>query len=319
MDAPRDSELLDAYSRAVVGAAGRAGPAVVRVEVLQLSRPRDRGGSGHGSGFLFAPDGFILTNSHVVHGADLVEVGMSDGRRFPADLVGDDPVTDLAVIRAPGSGLPTLELGDSRALRVGQLVIAVGNPLGFECSVTAGVVGALGRSLRGISGRLIPDVIQTDAALNPGNSGGPLVDSAGRAVGVNTAVIHDAQGICFAIPIDTARWVSSRLLRDGRIRRGRLGLVGQRVALPIRLVRSHGLAAETGVRVMEAEPEGPAREAGLREGDVIVSFDGKPVPGVDELHRLLTDEQVGRKAPLVVLRGDRRIEVDVVPAEALPR
>ncbi len=311
---PGEPDLLDAYSRAVVGASEKAGPAVVNIEVMKLAERRSRG--GHGSGFAFTPDGFIITNSHVVHGADLIEVTFPDGRRFPADPVGDDPETDLAVVRVAASGLPAAALGDSASLRVGQLVVAIGNPFGFQCSVTAGVVSALGRSLRSASGRLIDDVIQTDAALNPGNSGGPLVDARGRAVGVNTAVILPAQGICLAIPIDTARWVAARLMRDGRIRRGWLGVGGQRVALPRRLMDLHGLTAETGVQVFTVEPGSPAEQAGLREGDVIVTFNGRPVAGVDDLHRMLTDEQVGARADLAVLRGGRKFDVAAVPVEA---
>jgi S1-C subfamily serine protease len=313
-----DLELLDAYSRAIVGVAEKVNPTVVNVEVLRIGEGRRRA-SGHGSGFVFSPDGFLLTNSHVVHGADLVEVSFPDGRQFPGELVGDDPESDLAVLRIGGSGHPATPLGDSRSLRVGQLVIAVGNPLGFQCTVTAGIVSALSRSMRSASGRLMEDIIQTDAALNPGNSGGPLVNSRGEAIGVNTAVISDAQGICFAIPIDTAKWVSARLMKDGRIRRGYLGIGGQKVALPLRLVKQHGLRAESGVRVMAVEDESPADLAGLREGDVLVALDGQPVSGVDDLHRLLTDERVGQKTVATILRTGRKMELEVVPVEARPR
>jgi S1-C subfamily serine protease len=314
-----DPEALDAYSRTIVEVADRINPTVVNVEVLRLSDPRGRRGSGHGSGFVFTADGHLLTNSHVVHGADLVEISFPDGRQFPGELVGDDPETDLAVVRIPGSGHPSTPLGSSKALRVGQLVVAVGNPLGFQCTVTAGVVSALGRSMRSQSGRLIDDIIQTDAALNPGNSGGPLVNSKGQAIGVNTAVIQEAQGICFAVPIDTAKWVASSLLKEGRIRRGYLGIGGQRVALPLRVVKLHALLSESGIRVMAVEGESAAAQAGLQEGDILVSFNGKAVSGVDELHRLLTEEQVGKKATLGLLRGGKRLEVDVVPREAEPR
>lgn len=306
-----ESELLDAYSRAVVGAAESVSPAVVNVEVLKLDAARRRDAGGHGSGFVFRPDGYLLTNSHVVHGADLLEVTFPDGKQMPADLVGDDPETDVAVLRIEGAGHPAVRLGESRALRVGQLVVAIGNPYGFQCTVTAGVVSALGRSLRSASGRLIDDVIQTDAALNPGNSGGPLLNSRGEAVGVNTAIILPAQGICLAVPIDTARWVADRLIRDGRIRRGYLGMAGQRVALPRRL----GLPSETGVRVMGVEPGSPAARGGLRAGDVLVAFEGRPVGGVDELHRLLTEDEVGAPARVTVAREGRLLDLVITPAE----
>ena len=318
-----DSALLDAYSQAVVSAAERISPSVVKIEVAQAGRsrsgePRER--QGGGSGFVFTPDGLILTNSHVVHEATRITVSLPDGRRFPAQTVGDDPATDLAVIRLAvpnheALALTAAQLGDSQRLRVGQLAIAVGNPYGFQYTVTAGVVSALGRSLRSYSGRLIEDVIQTDASLNPGNSGGPLVTSDGQVVGVNTATIMGAQGLCFAIGINTAKFVAGKLLREGRIRRSFIGVEAQTVPLHRRLVRFYDLPQESGVVVMSVE-NGPAQRAGLREGDVIIAFDGKPVAGVDDLHRLLTDAKVGVGSSLTVLRWTEKLELRVVPEEA---
>jgi S1-C subfamily serine protease len=270
---------------------------------------------GSGSGFVFTPDGLILTNSHVAGGAAKLIVTFNDGQSADADLVGDDPHTDLAVIRVSSSKLPTVTLGSSRQVRVGQLAIAIGNPFGFECTVTAGVVSALGRSLRSQSGRLIDDVIQTDAALNPGNSGGPLVNSQGEAIGVNTAIIAAAQGICFATAIDTAQVVVTQLLQHGRVRRGYIGVAGQNAVLPRRLVRHFELASETGVRVMSIEPGSPARAAGLREGDVIVQWDAKPIAGIDDLHRLLTADQLGRAAEVMVIRTVQKLPLRIVPTE----
>src|SRR6266571_4749474 len=306
-----DDSLLDAYSTAVTGAVERMSPSVVNIEVHQSAgrtrsgEPRERRGGG--SGFVFTPDGLILTNSHVVHDAARIAVTLADGRRMAATLIGDDPASDLAVIRLdqPHSGEPgftAAALGDSQRLRVGQIVIAIGAPYGFQSTVTAGVVSALGRSLRSYSGRLIDDVVQTDASLNPGNSGGPLVDSAGRVVGVNTATILPAQGICFAIGINTAKFVASRLLRDGRIRRSYIGVSAQTVPVHRRVVRFYDLPKETGVIVLSSESGSPAQRAGLREGDVIVALEGQPVAGVDDLHRLLTDVRVGVSCSLLVLR-----------------
>ena len=284
----------------------------------RAGEPRER--QGGGSGFVFTPDGLILTNSHVVHDARRIDVSLPDGRRFPARTIGDDPATDLAVIRIgmPSNDTPSLvaaPLGDSQKLRVGQLAIAIGNPYGFQYTVTAGVVSALGRSLRSYSGRLIDDVIQTDASLNPGNSGGPLVTSDGRVVGVNTATIMGAQGLCFAIGINTAKFVAGRLLRDGRIRRSYIGVEAQTAPLHRRLVRFYDLRQESGVFVMSVADGSPARKAGLREGDVIIALDGKPVAGVDDLHRLLTDARVGVSSSLIVLRWTEKLELKVMPEE----
>lgn len=311
--------MLDAYSTAVVRAAEKVSPSVVKIDVTQSAgrgrsgEPRER--QGGGSGFVFTPDGLILTNSHVVHDAKRIDVSLADGRRLPADIIGDDPATDLAVIRIEAPSLVAAQLGDSQKLRVGQLAIAIGNPYGFQYTVTAGVVSALGRSLRSYSGRLIDDVIQTDASLNPGNSGGPLVTSDGQVVGVNTAMIQMAQGLCFAIGINTAKFVASRLLSDGRIRRSYIGVEAQTVPLHRRLVRFYDLPQESGVVVMSVTSGSPAEKAGLREGDVIIALDGKPVAGVDDLHRLLTDARVGVASTLTALRHTEKLELKVMPAE----
>ncbi|MGA7629237.1 MAG: trypsin-like peptidase domain-containing protein [Terriglobales bacterium] len=325
-----DAALLDSYSRAVTAAVEKVSPSVVNVEVHHAVKPDGRRGRsgerqgeprerrGGGSGFVFTPDGLILTNSHVVHDATRIEVTLADGRRAPAHTIGDDPATDLAVIRIDAPGLHAVALGDSQQLRPGQMAIAIGNPYGFQSTVTAGVISALGRSLRSYSGRLIEDVIQTDAALNPGNSGGPLVDAGGNVIGVNTATILPAQGICFAIGINTAKFVASRLLRDGRIRRSYIGVSAQTVPIHRRVVRFYSLTRETGVVVVgiEAGERNPARVAGLREGDVIVALDDKPVAGVDDLHRLLTDAQVGARCVLTVIRHTERLSLPIFPEEA---
>jgi S1-C subfamily serine protease len=308
------AELLDAYSRVTVGVSEKVCPSVVSVEVLRLTGRRG-GRGGNGSGFVFRPDGYLLTNSHVVHEADLIQITFPDGKQMSAELVGDDTETDLAVLKVEAVGLPTTPLGRSSLMKVGQLVLAVGNPLGFQCTVTAGVISALGRSLRANSGRLISDIVQTDAALNPGNSGGPLVNFRGEAIGVNTAIISEAQGICLAISSDTAAWVSEALIRDGRIRRGYLGVAGQRVALPSRLMKEHGLPRETGMMVLGVDPGSPGRAGGLRERDVVVAFNGKPVSGVDDLHRVLSEHGVGVKSTVTVLRAGKKLELEVVPEE----
>jgi S1-C subfamily serine protease len=304
----RDAELLDAYSHAVVHAVELVGPSVVTLE-----QGSGREQHGHGSGFVFTPDGLILTNSHVVHGAPSLHVSLSDGRRMPATLIGEDPDTDLAVVRVPASDLPTAKLGDSRAIRVGQLVVAIGNPYGFQATVTSGVVSALGRSLRSHSGRLMDDIIQTDAALNPGNSGGPLVNWRGEVIGVNTAVISGAQGLCFAIAANTVLFVVGRLIRDGRIRRSHLGVAGQNVPIARQVVRFYDLHVARGIRVASIEPGSPSARSDLREGDLIVGFAGQAVDGIDQLHRLLTEERSGVPTPLTVIRGTEKLEIHVTP------
>jgi len=308
---PSNDALLDAYSQAVVDAAERASPSVVNVEVY-----RDRQRRGSGSGFVFTPDGFLLTNSHVVHGGTDIRVSFPDGNQSVADLVGDDPATDLAVLRISGGRLPAVAFGRSQALRVGQLVVAIGNPYGFQCTVTSGVVSATGRSLRSQSGRLIDNIIQTDAALNPGNSGGPLVTSRGEVVGVNTAIIPSAQGICFAIGIDTAIYVAGRLIKDGKIRRGYIGVGGQNVPLHRRLVKGHDLGVSTGIFVVWVEPGSPASLSGVREGDIIVGFEGQPIPDIDGLHRMLTEGRVGARAEIRLLRGTEKLTLDITPMES---
>jgi S1-C subfamily serine protease len=309
--APDEQPLLDAYSHAVVHAAEEVGQSVVNIEV--------RGGGkrqGSGSGFVITPDGFVLTNSHVVHGADKIEVTLADGRRPDASLIGDDPDTDLAVVRVYAPHLHPVRLGASRNIRVGQLAIAIGNPYGFQCTVTAGVVSALGRSFRASTGRLIDDIIQTDAALNPGNSGGPLVDSRGEVIGVNTAVILPAQGICFAIGIDTAKHVAGWLIKDGKIRRSYIGVGGQNTPLHRRLVRHYQLSANSGVLVIGVAPNSPAARAGLAEGDVIVELNGQPVPSIDALHKFLTGDQIGTEAKLTIIRRTEKLIVPLIPAES---
>jgi S1-C subfamily serine protease len=303
----------------VTGVASTVSPSVVKIDVRGASRgPAGRRaepdpGDGVGSGVVFTPDGYVMTNSHVVHGAKSIRVTFPDGDSVHADLVGDDPETDVAVVKAWERDLPAVTLGDSATLQVGQLAVAIGNPLGFQCTVTAGVVSALGRSLRSKTGRLIDDVVQTDAALNPGNSGGPLVASNGHVIGVNTAMIPAAQGICFAIAINTAKFVAGRLLRDGRITRGFIGVAGQTVPIVRKLVRHHGLAAEGGVLVVSVEGGSPAARSGVRDGDIIVSFAGQAVRGIDDLHRRLTDETIGTLTNLTVLRGVQKLELAITP------
>ena len=332
---PADGDLLDSYSRAVAGVAEAVSPSVVKIDVHGRRAARGRAArgpepAGSGSGFVFTPDGFVLTNSHVVHGAARVDVHVADGwgsgsgsagavprgatRTLRADLVGDDPDTDLAVVRVDAEGLVPARFGNSASVRVGQLAIAIGNPYGFQATVTAGVVSALGRSLRSQNGRMIDDVIQTDAALNPGNSGGPLVDSRGDVIGVNTAVIRPAQGICFAVSINTAMVVVGQLIREGRVRRGFLGFAGQTAPIHRQFVRHHALPADTGILVLSVEGGGPAARAGLREGDLLVAFDGHAVPSIDALVRQLTAHAEGTVATLRVVRGAERLELPVVPS-----
>jgi S1-C subfamily serine protease len=311
---PRDRILLDAYSEAVADAAEWVSPAVAH---LQVDSGR-AGVGGSGSGFLFTRDGLLLTNSHVVRGARSVLATFSDGASSEAKILGTDPATDTAVLRIAPRDVPALTLGSSRAVRVGQLAIAVGNPYGFQNTVTAGVVSALGRSLRAQNGRLIDDVLQTDAALNPGNSGGPLVDSRARVIGVNTAIIPGAQGLCFAIAIDTVRWVVERILTEGRVRRGHLGVAGANVELAARTARHFELANTRAVRVESLQDGGSAQRAGLQKGDLIVGFAEQSVNGIDDLHRLLTARRIGASCPVVVLRGMLKLELSIVPAEAPP-
>ncbi len=311
MDLSEDlqDEALDAYSRLISTVADQAGPSVVAIHTSFKQRA-----AGSGSGFALTPDGLILTNSHVVHRASRIRVETTQGAGAEAELVGDDPHTDTALIRARAE-LAAVTIGSSRRLRVGQLVIAIGNPFGFECTVTAGVVSALGRTLRSGNGRLIDNVIQTDAALNPGNSGGPLYDSAGRVIGMNTAIIASAQGICFATGIDTVHWVAMQLLRHGRVRRGHLGITAQTTTVPQRLRRHVDFAERTAVRIISAGKETPAARAGLEDGDLLLRFGGKTVGGVDDLHRLLGAEQIGQSIPVEVWRYGRLVHSSVVPVE----
>jgi S1-C subfamily serine protease len=318
---PTEEEALDAYSQIVTRIAKTVSPSVVNIEVRTKPQQgpngqQHPGGRGGGSGFVFTPDGFILTNSHVVHDADMIEAALPDGRRFRAELVGDDPATDLAIIRVDAFGLPTLKLADSNKLQVGQLVVAIGNPYGFQYTVTAGVVSAMGRSFRSGAGRMIDNIIQTDAALNPGNSGGPLVNSRGEVVGVNTAVIRPAQGLCFAIPSNTAVWVASQLMKTGRVRRSTIGLGGQDVPLHRRVIRHFQLPTETGVLIVMVQEKSPAADAGLQEGDLILNFADHPVERVDDLHKLLTESRVGAPTDLTFLRGTEKRTVKITPAEA---
>src|SRR5262245_4349264 len=317
LPAPADDELLDAYSRAVTGAVDRVSPAVVHLQSFRPVKGQERP-VGSGSGVIFTSDGLLVTNSHVIHGASSVMAALMDGRTLPAYLVGEDPDTDLAVLQLHGDGLAHVPFGDSAKMRVGQLVIAIGSPFGFECTVTAGVVSALGRSLRSYAGRLIDDVVQTDAALNPGNSGGPLVTARGEIIGINTAIIPAAQGLCFAIASNTARFVVGELIRHGKVRRSYIGVGGQTAPLSRRVARFHQLAAETGIRVMTVEADSPARRAGLMEGDVIVALDGKPTPGIDSLHALLTAERIGTTAELTVLRRTEKHLLKITPAARPP-
>lgn len=308
----QDVELLDAYSRAVITVVDAVGPAVVGISAQQEGR---QGRAGSGSGVIITPDGYTLTNDHVVRGAKRLSVTLRDGTDLDAELIGTDPATDLALIRSGGSALPYASIGDSSALRVGQLVIAIGNPFGFQSTVSTGVVSALGRALRSADGRLIENIIQHTAPLNPGNSGGPLVDSRGRIVGINTAIIAIAQGIGFSIPSDTARWVVSQLLTLGRVRRGHLGISAQQRPLVRRLVRFYRLSAESGVEVISVAPESPASRGGVREGDVIVGIDGHEVATVDHIHRFLSEWPVETPVKLTVIRGQDRIAIEVIPVE----
>jgi S1-C subfamily serine protease len=323
----QDDVLLDAYSGAVIGALERVAPAVTFIEVEHAARPAASGRApkgrgaprparGSGSGFLFTPDGYLLTNSHVVHGSDKITVRLNDDTRFSADLVGNDPDSDLAVLRIGSpSTLPYVEFGDSSALKVGQVAIAIGNPLGYSKTVTAGVISALGRTLRATSGRLMHDVIQTDAALNPGNSGGPLVDSKGRVIGVNTAMIPQAQAICFATGINTAKWVIGQLFAHGRVRRAYIGVSGATVPIATRVVRHFGLQSSSAVHVLELVPGSPAAVAGVEAGDRMIALDGVPIDGIDGLQRLLDASWIGRECELQLLRRSSLIRVKIRPIE----
>jgi len=310
-----DVELLDAYSRAVIAVVDAVGPAVVSISIATASRRGEPEQAGVGSGVIIAPDGYILTNDHVVQNAKQLFVTLTDGSSLAATVVGTDPATDLAIIRASGSGLPYATLGDSDSLRAGQLVIAIGNPFGFQSTVSAGIVSALGRALRSREGRLIENIIQHTAPLNPGNSGGPLVDSRGRIVGINTAIIVTAQGIGFSIPSNTAKWILSQLLTVGRVRRGHLGITAQQRPLARRLVRFHNLSAEFAVEVVSIMPNSPAGEAGIREGDLIVAINGQEVTSVDHLHHFLAEWPIGKAVRLSIIRGQERLEKEVTTAE----
>jgi S1-C subfamily serine protease len=314
-----DPELLDAYSESVAGAVSRAGPAVIHLEVRsgeKSDRPDSAGpAGGSGSGFFISPDGYALTNSHVVHGGRDVRAALADGRRVSAQIIGDDPHTDLAVVRVNATDVAHLDLANSDRVRPGQIAVAIGSPMGFQQTVTAGIVSAVGRSLRAQSGRSIDNIIQTDAALNPGNSGGPLIDTHGRVIGVNTAIIRPAQGICFAIASNIGRWVAAWLIKDGRVRRSFIGLAGQTVPLLRKLVLAYRIEQDSGVLVAQVEPGGPAASAGLREGDIILSLGGAHAERVEALHHILTADCIGQATDLRVLRGVDLLTLAITPRE----
>ena len=314
----RDAALLDAYSNAVSGAVERASPAVAHIRV-ERGRSRRKPSEGAGSGFIVTPDGYLVTNSHVAGGADAIEVTLPDGRIVGAEPVGDDPDSDLAVVKIAAAAPVHAQFTDSARVKVGQIAIAIGSPYGFQHTVTAGIVSALGRSMRSSTGRLLDNIIQTDAALNPGNSGGPLVDAAGAVIGVNTAMILPAQGICFAIAANTAERIVVALIREGRVRRAYLGLGGQDAQIARRVVRHFGLEHESGVRVSSVERDSPAAAAGIRVGDLIIAFGGAPVTGVDDLHRLLTGGRIGDGVDISLLRGAQRCSLRVVPRDSARR
>jgi S1-C subfamily serine protease len=320
MDIQKDQTSLDAYSAAVVGAVEKVSQSVVKIDVHQEAiktsfRPEQRQG-GSGSGFVFTPDGFVLTNSHVVQNASRIEVTLSDGQLLAARLIGDDPGTDLAVVRIDAPDLVPVVLGDSQAIKVGQLVIAVGNPFGFQCTVTTGIVSALGRSLRSYTGRVLDNVIQTDAALNPGNSGGPLVNSEGEVIGVNTAMILPAQGLCFATAINTAKIIAAQLIKEGRVRRSYIGIAGQTVQLHRRIVRFYNLPAEKGVLIVSVEKNSAADRAGLLAGDIIIAFNDQLISGIDNLQSLLTEELIGYKSKIGIIRRTEKMTIAIVPNES---
>jgi S1-C subfamily serine protease len=307
---PDDSHLLDAYSERVAGSVDRAAPAVIHLEVRGNDAP-----GGSGSGFFISPDGYALTNSHVVHGAREIRAALADGRRLNAILIGDDPDTDLAVVRVDVTDVPHLALADSDRVRPGQIAVAIGSPMGFQQTVTAGIVSALGRSLRAQSGRAIDHIIQTDAALNPGNSGGPLIDTRGEVIGVNTAIIRPAQGICFAIASNIARWVAGWLIKEGRVRRSFIGVAGQTVPLLRKVVLAYRLSTDTAVLVARVEPGSPAAAAGVRDGDLIVALAGTATPRVETLHRILTGDRIGQSVEVRILRGVESLVLTLTPAE----
>jgi len=313
----QEKKALDAYSQTVIQAAAKAKSSVVKIDAAKrlMNSRTGRTAQGSGSGFVFTEDGFILTNSHVVHGMDEIRVSLLDGRRYEADLIGDDPHMDTAVIRISASDLVPTVLGDSSLLQAGQLVVAIGNPFGFQYTVTAGVVSALGRSLPATTGRMIENVIQTDAALNPGNSGGPLVTSWGDVVGINTAVIPSAQGISFAIPINRVKSIAAKLIKDGKITRAYLGFAGQNVPLPVRVVRFYHLAQTDGIFITSVQDGSPAARAGLKDGDMVLGFNGKPTPDIEDLHRMLTEKEVGVATAITILRGTQKIDLFIVPGE----
>ncbi len=317
-----DTDLLDAYSRTVISVSKTINTSVVHIKIGQQKENRQNGNSpqmpgegGSASGFIFTPDGFILTNSHVIHNQKFIEVVLSDSRKYEGFLVGDDPDTDIAVIRISGSDFNAASFGDSSRITVGQLAVAVGNPYGFQNTLTAGVISALGRSFYTSSGRLIDNVIQTDAALNPGNSGGPLLNSHAEVIGINTALILPAQGLCFAIPGNTAKRVASLLIKDGKIRRGYLGIGGQNVDLHRKIVHYYNLPIDTGVLIINIRIKSPAEKAGLYEGDIIIEFNGNPVSTMDDLHRYLTEESIGSASRITVIRNTEKRTMDIVPSE----
>ncbi len=309
--APADTQLLDAYSRAVIATVRQAGPAVVHIQ----ARSEKKGGGGSGSGFLISPDGFVMTNSHVVHGADAVRVQTPDGREVPADVIGDDPDTDLAVLRIDLPGLHHLRFAESGEVEVGQIAIAIGNPLGLDNTVTAGIVSALGRTFPARTGRLIDNVLQTDAALNPGNSGGPLLDTRGQVIGVNTAIIPAAQGICFAIGSKTAEFIASWLIKEGRIRRGHIGVSGQDISILERVARFHQLRQRSGILVHAVEKDSAAAEAGVEVHDILIWLDHEELRSVHDLHKLLVLREPNRKSRLTVLRRQELVHLWITPRE----
>lgn len=312
----RDSDLLDAYSRAVIAVVDAVGPAIVSISVGRRTRNSQFEPLGAGSGFVITPDGYIVTNSHVVSNAKNIEAVFTDGKRLSAAVLGKDDSTDLAVIQVNASGLPFIAFGDSSVLRVGQLVIAMGNPFGFQSTVSTGVVSALGRSLRSQEGRLIENIIQHTAPLNPGNSGGPLLDSKGHVVGINTAIIIQAQSIGFAIPSNTGKWVVTQLMTRGRVIRSYLGIVGFKRSLDRRLVRFYKLSKEHAVEIVSTDPQGPARRAGLLVGDVVIAVNGQAVASVDDIYHFLTEWPIGQSLLVTVIRGKDKIDVEVIPTEA---